>query len=114
MKNITSLFAALLAILGICVQAMISWAWIKMDTTQQFLNVFSSLYGHIPTWSRLAFSTRDFSWAFPLVCAVLLSYTFAAKRSRAFLFGVAALSLLIAGGLIYAMYPIHLMLRVPI
>ncbi|ABC27082.1 conserved hypothetical protein [Hahella chejuensis KCTC 2396] len=114
MQKLTSFLFAFLACAGIFVQVFVSWYWMNTDAPKQFLDFFNSLYGAAPAWSQWAFAFKQSSWWPPLLCAALLIFAIVKRPTQRLLGAVAGVSLSVAGGLVYAMYPLHLMLQSPV
>ncbi|WLQ12908.1 hypothetical protein O5O45_24585 [Hahella aquimaris] len=114
MQKLTSFLFVFLACAGILVQVFVSWYWTNTEAPQQFLDFFISLYGYAPAWSEWAFSFKQNSWWPPLACALLLILAISNRRAQSLLGMAAGVSLLFAGGLVYAMYPLHLMMQAPV
>ena len=72
------------------------------------------MYGGVPAWSAVAFSIGP-GWFFaPLLIGVFLIAALFNNNLRAYLGLVSLAACLITGLMVYAMYPIHLMLSVPV
>lgn len=106
------IIAVLLSILFAAAQSLIAWYWSEV-TVRQFESVFASMYGGVPAWSAVAFSIGPGWLVSPLLIGAFLIATFFNNNLRAYLGRVSLVAFLITGLMVYAMYPIHLMLSVP-
>lgn len=71
------------------------------------------MYGGVPAWSAVAFSIGPGWLVSPLLIGAFLIATFFNNNLRAYLGSVSLVAFLITGLMVYAMYPVHLMLSVP-
>ncbi len=99
-----ALFAAL--------QALIAAYWIKAGAARSFASVLEGIYGTLPAWSAMAFWFGWYWLAMPVAGIVwlLLAWLRASERRRAWL--VCTTSMLVLLGMVYAMYPLHLMIGI--
>ena len=114
MKTLISGISSLLAIFGICTQALIAWAWIRTDAAEQFVRFFVEFYGFVPAWSSFVFGAKAYAWLWPVLFAALLFYGLVSRKPTRFIVSVAGATLVVTGALVYAMYPLHHMLKVAI
>ena len=110
MKTKSYYVALVFAVLGLLIQAFISWLWARTDAVNAFTSVFKGFHGYIPLWSRLAFSTAPYTWIALIICASLLAYGLVWHKSPKFITIVSVITWLIVVGLIYAMYPLPIKL----
>lgn len=100
----------LLITLLAALQASVTAYWMKAGATQRFSDVFQAIHGAVPGWTALAFSFGWYWLALPLASLVwlLLAWRQQAKRRNAW--AITAVSLLGFLSMMYAMYPLHVML----
>lgn len=100
-----------LGLVFICGQAATYWLW-NQGSISSFSNIYASFSTEQPLWTGLVFSTWQLWWLAPTLSIALLVYaTYAAKSKALQVFSVAA-AMLILGGMWYAMYPLHAMVKV--
>src|SRR5690606_27968787 len=105
-------FAAIPLALLAGLQALIAWYWTHTTAAEQLKSVFTSMYGSVPAWSELAFSIGAGWLAAPIVIAAFLVASIFAAGLRADL-GVASFAaFFITILMVYAVYPVHLMLTI--
>nr|WP_298168393.1 hypothetical protein [uncultured Pseudomonas sp.] len=108
------IIAVLLSILFAIAQFLIAWYWSQAVAVEQFESVFASIYGGVPAWSAMAFSIGPGWFVAPLLIGVFLIAAFFNNNLRTYLGRVSLAAFLITGLMVYAMYPVHLMLSVPV
>ena len=99
------------SILFITLQTATTIAWLETEIIEQFSGIFLGFYkSGIPAWSDMAFSLSGWWFLSSFTSLAFLVYGSILKKSNKVVF----LALIISGfsflGMIYAMYPVHLML----
>ena len=108
MRIIASFFLIIFAI----AQSVIAWYWSEPIAINQFQSVLAALYGGIPTWSAMAFAIGQGWFIAPLLIGVFLAVAFFNKGIRSYIGLVSLAAFFVTGLMVYAMYPVHLMLSV--
>ena len=88
----------------------ICYVWAETNTTSQFTNTFNSFYGGVPALSNAAFSIGKFWYIAPALCLIMAIVGLIKKKTNSFILLSTLFSI---GGvliMLYAMYPLHLML----
>lgn len=105
MRAIPYLLIALFAAL----QASVTAYWMKTGATQRFTDVFQAIYGELPAWTALAFSIAWYWLTLPLASLVWLLVAWREQAQRRNAWTVTIASLLGFLSMMYAMYPLHVM-----
>ena len=100
----------LLILLLASLQALVTVYWMKTNAPQQFADVFKAFHGGIPAWTALAFSIGWFWLVLPLASLAWLFRAWKVKEQGRNPWTIATASLLAFVSMLYAMYPLHLML----
>ena len=108
MKTIATIVLASVGFMATAAQAFFAWAWTQADVKKQFVSVFEGVYGEVPHWTAFMFGLGQLVWLLPAISAVLLFLGFR-RRARPSLSIASALAVAVLVGMIYAMYPIHIM-----
>lgn len=104
-----ALFAAL-ALVSTLLQGLIIGYWTQTAAPAEFLRFFGGFYGETPLWSQAAFAFGHGWLLVPLLVLAGLAAALACKSLRAQLGKLAAASLLLSAAMVYAMYPLHLIM----
>lgn len=103
-------FVVLLILASTLIQGLIIAYWTQTAAPADFQRFFSGFYGETPLWSRAAFAF-GYGWLLvPVMILAGLATAVARKSLRAHLGKLAVGGLLLTGAMVYAMYPLHLML----
>jgi hypothetical protein len=105
MRPIPYLLIALFSAL----QALVTAYWMKAGALQRFTDVFDAFYGAPPAWTALAFSIGWYWLTLPLASLVWLLLASQRQAQRRNAWTVTVVSLLGFLSMMYAMYPLHLM-----
>jgi hypothetical protein len=109
MKNIGTIVLAAVGFVATAAQALFAWGWTRGDVTKQFASVFQGIYGELPSWTAFMFGLGMLVWLLPAISAVIL--ILALRRKAQLPLSVAsALAVALLVAMIYAMYPIHIMM----
>lgn len=100
----------ILSVSFISIQFWLVWLWTNTDTTEKLIQFFKSFYGFIPTWSHLAFSMGSAWWLVPIILISILGFVIYTKGITLKITYLCIGSVCITLSMVYAMYPIHLML----
>ncbi|MCL6417206.1 hypothetical protein MIB92_16215 [Aestuariirhabdus sp. Z084] len=96
-------------------QVALTYAWVETPMLRMFIDTFNGLYeGGIPVWSNMAFSWGKWWYFTAAMLLVALVYGFVIKRPVSSLLILVLASFLSVASMLYAMYPIHLMMQVSI
>jgi hypothetical protein len=106
MRAAPYLLIALLAAL----QATVTAYWMKAEATQRFTDVFQAIHGTVPSWTALAFSFGWYWLALPIASLVWLFLAWRQQVRRRNAWTITAVSLIGSLSMMYAMYPLHVML----
>ena len=101
----------IISIVFIALQTATTIAWLETEIIEEFTDIFLGLYrSGIPIWSDIAFSFGAWWLLSSFTSLVLWVYGSFFEKSNKLVF----LALIISGlsfvGMIYAMYPVHIML----
>jgi hypothetical protein len=100
----------LLIVLFAALQGLIAAYWIKAGAARSFASVLERIYGTLPSWSALAFSFGWYWLAMPVAGIAWLLLAWMRKTERRRAWTVCTASMLVFLAMVYAMYPLHLML----
>lgn len=106
MRSIPYLLITLVAAL----QVLVTSYWMKTAAPQRFTGVFQGIHGQLPNWTTLAFSIGWYWLSLPLANVVWMAFTWRRHAHRRFAWAVAIVSMLGFLSMVYAMYPLHVML----
>lgn len=89
----------------------VCYIWAETNTISQFTDIFKSFYGGVPVLSSTIFSIGKLWYIAPALCLIMAVAGFIKKKFNSLVLLSTLFS--ISGVLImlYAMYPLHLMLR---
>lgn len=103
------MFILLIAI-SVTLQTMIAWYWREAPTVSEFENFFRSFYGEVPVWSSLAFAIGGYWFIVPMVTLIIMVATLVWGKRGKHIGKLASASFAVTIMMVYAMYPLHLML----
>jgi hypothetical protein len=110
MNRITRIVLASACVAATLVQAVLAWAWTEPNAKNQIVRFFRDIYGGTPSWTALMLGLGGAVWLLPAFSAVLLVLALW-RKPRISLPVVAILVLTVLAGMLYAMYPMDLMLK---
>lgn len=99
----------LLIILFAALQALVTTYWMKAGAAPRFTEVFHAIYGMLPAWTELAFSIGWYWLTLPLASLIWLLLAWRRHAQRRNAWTVTVVSLLGLLSMMYAMYPLHVM-----
>lgn len=100
----------LLVFLSVALQSIITWYWRETPAVPEFERFFRSFYGEVPAWSSFAFSLGSYWIVVPITTTIIVVVALVRGSRRQHLGKLAAASLALTALMVYAMYPLHLML----
>ncbi|MGY5453054.1 hypothetical protein ACVFI8_19255 [Agarivorans sp. MS3-6] len=94
------------------IQALLCYLWTRAEdnAADQFRQFIDSIYSEIPPWTETAFSLGRWWYLSAIACAMMAIYTYWQKSSYMHLFPPLLMAIFGTIAMLYAMYPIHLML----
>jgi hypothetical protein len=109
MKITAAVVLGSIGIAATAIQAFFAWALTQTSAKQQFVSLYSGIYGGVPRWTQLMFGLDQFVWLLPAISTALVVLALY-RRGKPPLSSAAAIAVLLLLGMLYAMYPIHLMM----
>ncbi|WP_417502760.1 hypothetical protein [Marinobacter sp.] len=103
-------FFTLLILISVALQSAITWYWWETPTVLEFEKFFRSFYGEVPAWSSFAFSLGSYWIVLPIATLIITVVVLVLGSRRQHLGKLATISLALTTLMVYAMYPLHLML----
>jgi hypothetical protein len=110
MNRITRIVLASACVAATLAQAVLAWAWTEPNARKQIVRFFRDIYGGMPGWTALMLGFGKAVWLLPVFSAVLIALALW-RKPRISLPVVAILVLTVLAGMLYAMYPIDLMMK---
>lgn len=104
------IFFTLLVFLSVALQLAITWYWRETPTVPEFEKFFRSFYGEVPAWSSFAFSLGSYWIVVPIATSIFAVAALVWGARGQHLGKLATVSLALTTLMVYAMYPLHLML----
>lgn len=92
-------------------QGLIAFYWMRTSARESFSNVFEAFHGKTPVWSQVAFSFGELWLVVPVASIAIVGFALYKKVDTKFLWKICTVSLLITMLMVYAMYPVHSMLK---
>ena len=107
------LFLSCISLMLALCQGIMAYVWVK--STRPYGNEYSNFlelaYGHVPAWTEFAFSIGAWWFGIAVLTGVMVLSTYLCKASWLLHLVAFFWSLTMALALLYAMYPIHLMMN---
>jgi hypothetical protein len=112
MKPITRIVLASVCVMATVAQAVLAWAWTEPNAKKQIVHFFRDIYGGMPSWTALMLGLGKAVWLLPAFSTFLL--VLALWRKPKFPLSLVVVVVLVVAvliGMLYAMYPIDLMMN---
>jgi hypothetical protein len=111
--SIASIILMSLGVLATLAQAFFAYVWTETDVQAQFLRIFRDFYPEVPPWTQRMFGLGLWVWLLPAISVVILFLGFRRRSWPALALALVLVTALL-GAMFYAMYPIHLMMKLDI
>jgi hypothetical protein len=110
MKPITRIVLASVCVLATVGQAVLAWAWTEPNARKQIVRFFRDIYGGMPDWTAQMLGLGNAVWFLP-ACSTVLLVLALWQKPKVPLSLVTVLVVAVLIGMLYAMYPIDLMMK---